>query len=92
MQSLIDLIVLSIPAGRAFDSHLVIEELVRQHTIEYAKFVAPQSDVASAHAQLSVMVGKSPNANRLMHDGKPVVFHSVNIRLNLSDNAAWLRN
>ncbi len=91
MQDLINVIVLSIPVGRAFDSHLVIEELVRQHTLEYAKFVATQSDVASAHAQLSVMVGKSPNAERLMNGEKPVVFHSVNIRLNLSDNAAWLR-
>lgn len=95
IQTQINEIVKRIPRGRSFDSHFVIETLVRQYTLEYAAFLHGKKDLAWAHADLSAMIPLSALAVRLTRTvagrTKEVSFQSPNLRGKLSTNAAWTR-
>lgn len=93
MQAQIQNIVDAIQPGRGFDSHFVIEELVRIDIAAYRAFVASHAgDVPVAHSLLSKMVGQCSNVQRLLGPtGAPLAFYSVNIRGNANDNAAWMK-
>ena len=92
MQNAIKAIIDEIPSGFVFDSHFVINELVKRFSDEYLIFASQFCNPSNAnvtltvHGQIGQLITKETN---IEHVGKA---RSENIHKNTSDCTCWKKN
>lgn len=92
MKNIIESIVLEARKGVMFDSHFVIDKIIREHSDEYLRFasnhLANSGETEYLHSQLAKLISSFEGILVLQQDQKS---HSYNIRGNASECALWLR-
>ena len=92
MEAIIMEIILPINKGVMFDSHFIIDKVIREHSDDYIRFVSSnlaESKVTEyAHSQLAKVIGIFENRLVAQQVAKSL---SYNIRGNDSECALWLR-
>ena len=98
MQQAIAEIVNAIPNGKVFDSHFVINLLIREHSEAYLTFVrngfpsAPAVTANVVHGQIAQEIKKLSNVvTRLTINGQELESRSETIHGEPGDCACWLK-
>lgn len=92
MKDIIESIILEIRNGTMFDSHFVIDKIIREHSDDYLRFasthLASSGETEFAHSQLAKIISSFEGVLVQQQTAKS---HSYNIRGNSSECALWLR-
>jgi hypothetical protein len=92
MNSIVQSIIQRINKGQAFDSHFIIDTIIKEHSDDYLTFVshnlASSMVTEYAHSEISKIISSFTGTlvERLPHQST-----SYNIRGNYSSCALWLR-
>jgi alanine racemase len=92
IKDIVKSIILEIRNGVMFDSHFVIDKIIREHSDDYLRFVsshlASAEETEFAHSQLAKIISSFEGTLVEQQGAKS---HSYNIRGNTSECALWLR-
>ena len=95
MQLAIAKIITDIPTGKVFDSHFVINLLIKEYSEDYLTFVAHRFGqvahvtAAMVHGQIALEINKSNNVVRLKLNGDEIESRSETIHGKSGDCACW---
>ena len=95
MQRAIEAIIGKIPQGMVFDSHFVINRLIKEYSQVYLSFVAqlfaPSANVTAAlvNGRIALLIKDCGNVKRLMIGDQELQSWSENIHTNCNECACW---